>query len=98
VQDADYLLQGRARTRVERRAGLLWTRVTVNAASGNVELEVPGGSLDGVTQVLSGRAAPRDGESLLIAFRKHGAHGWAHVRAGRLYGGSLGEGHALEWD
>ncbi|HEX6239940.1 MAG TPA: matrixin family metalloprotease, partial [Polyangiales bacterium] len=91
VSGADRIFKARARTRVERRGGLIWTRVHTHSSAGGVEFEVLGGSLDGVTQLVSGHAPPRDGEQLVIAWRKHGPHAWAHLRDGVAYGGSLGE-------
>ena len=98
VDGAERIFKARAQTRVERRAGLLWTRVSAQSSAGSVEFEVPGGSLGGLTQLVSGQAPPRDGELLVIARRRHGPHAWAHLRDGVAYGGSLGEGPGVEWE
>jgi predicted Zn-dependent protease len=98
VAGAERLFKGRAVVSAQRRAGLIWTRVRVQGGVGSADFEVPGGSLDGLTQIVSGQAPPREGEQLVIAWRKHAPHGWAHLQDGRVYGGSLGEGPALEWE
>jgi hypothetical protein len=98
LEDADGLIEGRALSGgVERRGNLLWTRLRVQHVSGVAEIVVPGGSLDGLTQIVSGHAPPRVGALLVVALRKHGPHAWAYLQAGLLYGGSLGEGPALQW-
>jgi hypothetical protein len=93
------LLKGRATSsRAERRAGLIWTHLHVQGAFGVAELETPGGSLDGLTQVVSGHPPPLRGEQLVVVLRKHGPHGWAHLRDGLLFGGTLGDGPAVRWE
>jgi hypothetical protein len=93
------LVKGRAvSSRAQRSAGLIWTHLHVRGAFGVTELETPGGSLDGITQVVSGHPPPRPGEQLVVALRKHGPHGWAYLRDGFLYGGTLGDGPAVRWE
>src|SRR5690606_3899589 len=96
IKNSERLVVGRAlAARSERRAGLIVTRFVVRGALRSVEVEVPGGTLDGLTQVVSGQAPPREGDMLLIALKKHGPHGWAQLRDGRLSGGTLGT--SLAW-
>ncbi len=85
-------------TGTHMRKGLIWSRYTVQgAAQETAEVEIPGGSLGEFTQVISEQEAPRDGDTLVVALREKGAHGWAHFREGILYGGWLGEGPGIEW-
>jgi Matrixin len=79
------------------RDGLIWTRFRVHGADADVDVEIPGGSLDGLTQIVSEQTLPSDGDTLVVAPRERGSHVWAHFRDGALFGGSLGEGPALEW-
>jgi hypothetical protein len=99
VHGAERIIKGRALSRgAELRGALIWTRFRVQGVFGAVELACPGGSLHGMTQVVSGRAPPREGELLVVAQKRRGPHDWAHFRDGYVYGGSLGDGPALEWD
>lgn len=98
IKGAERLIVGRAvETHTHRRGGLIFTRFNVRGTVNAAELEFPGGSLDGVTQVVSGQAPPSDGDLLLVALHKHGPHGWAHLRDGRVSGGTLGFGSELDW-
>jgi hypothetical protein len=96
INGSERLVVGRAvASRSERREGLIVTRFVVRGALRSTELEYPGGSLDGLTQVVSGQAPPAEGDLLLLALKKRGPHGWAHLRDGRLSGGTLGA--SLDW-
>jgi hypothetical protein len=96
IKGSERLVVGRAvASRSERREGLIVTRFTVRGGLRSAELEYPGGSLDGLTQVVSGQAPPVEGDLLLLALKKQGPHGWAHLRDGQLSGGTLGA--SLEW-
>jgi hypothetical protein len=98
VKGAERLIVGRAsHTHAQRRGGLIFTQFVVRGALSSAELEFPGGSLGGVTQVVSGQTPPQDGDLLLVALHKQGPHGWAHLRAGRLVGGTLELGSSLDW-
>jgi hypothetical protein len=98
VGDAAKVIDGQAVNVGTRfRAGLLWTRFRVRSDGVVAELESPGGSWMGVTQIVSGHSAPRDGETLVVALRVSGPNAWAHLKNGIIYGGSLGDGPALEW-
>lgn len=80
------------------RKGLIWSRYLLHADDGATEVEIPGGSLGEYTQVVSEQEPPVDGDTLVVALQGHGAHGWAHLRDGVVYGGWLGEGPAIEWE
>jgi hypothetical protein len=82
-------------TRLER--GMIWSRYLVHDDDQVVEVQIPGGSLGEITQVVSEQEAPSDGSTLVVARRARGAHAWAHLRDGVVYGGSLGDGPAIEW-
>lgn len=98
TRGAQRLLEGRAAFRGSyRRDGLIWSRFVVRADGAEVALELPGGALEGVTQVVSGRALPAEGDQLLIAERAAGPHAWAKLRGGLAFGGALGDGPALPW-
>lgn len=92
------VLKGRAETSAVRRGGFIWTQVRVSGALGQAEFETPGGTLDGFTQTVSGRAPPRDGEELIVVLRHDGRHAWAHFDKGRIFGGSLPDEQPLPWD
>jgi hypothetical protein len=99
VQGSYGVVKGRAvSSRAELRAGLIWTHFHLQGDFGPAELDVPGGSLAGLTQIVSGHALPRAGELLIVALQKHGPHAWAHYHEGLIYGGSLGTGPALMWE
>lgn len=96
IKGTERLVVGRAvASSSERRDGLIVTRFVVRSGLRRAELEFAGGSLDGITQVVSGQTPPAEGDLLLVALKKEGPHGWAHVRDGQLSGGTLGA--ALEW-
>lgn len=80
------------------RNGLIWSRYAVqDGANSTTEVEIPGGTLGEHTQVVSEQEAPSDGDTLVVALREKGTHGWAHYREGVIYGGWLGEGPGIEW-
>lgn len=90
--------RGKARLRaVEKRNGLIWSRFVVEDQGERIEVDIPGGSLGGYTQVVSEQELPLDGAELIIAQRPEGRPGWAFARDGALYGGWLGQGPAIEW-
>ena len=78
--------------------GLVWSHYLVHDADQVVEVQIPGGALGEVTQVVSEQEAPTDGSEIVVARRAHGPHGWAHLRDGLVYGGSLGDGPAIQWN
>ncbi len=100
VEGSSRVVTGRAvRVDAYERAGFIWTRFRVEGQGfASVELEVPGGSLGGVTQLVSHRSMPKHGETLVVGLRDHGAHTWAHFRDGVIFGGSLGDGPAVHWE
>lgn len=80
------------------RDGLIWSHYTLVTDDGQEEeLAIPGGTLDGFTQVVSEQDPPTEGDSVVVSFRERGANGWAHYREGVAYGGWLGEGPGIEW-
>jgi hypothetical protein len=79
------------------RHGVIWSRYLVHGQDRVAEVEIAGGTLGGLTQVVSEQEAPHDGDTLLIAERGAGSRPWAHLRDGVLYGGWLGEGPGIEW-
>jgi hypothetical protein len=87
-------------TGARMRNGLIWSRYAVQNADHQVsaEVELPGGTLGDLVQVVSEHEVPNDGDTLVVALNDEGAHGWAHFREGVLYGGWLGEGPGIEWD
>jgi len=92
------LVQGEAvSVGVQDRRGLLWSRYLVHGDADVVEVQIPGGSAGGITQVVSEQEPPLDGDSIVVAIREKGPHAWAHIRDGVVYGGYLGEGPAIEW-
>ena len=97
--DSTRLVAGEAVvTGTHLRNGLIWSRYSVQSADQNTaDVEIPGGSLGEFSQVGSEQEPPRDGDTLVVALREKGAHGWAHFREGVLYGGWLGEGPGIEW-
>lgn len=98
LRGAERVVAGRALSRdVRRHDGLIWTHYRVQGVFSAAELACPGGTLAGLTQVVSGHLPPREGELLVVAVQKHGPHAWAHYRDGYVYGGSLGAGPGLEW-
>jgi hypothetical protein len=77
--------------------GLIWSRYLVHGAERITEVEIPGGSLGELTQIVSEQEAPSDGDILVVALRGHGPHRWAHLRDGTVFGGWLGEGPGIAW-
>jgi hypothetical protein len=77
--------------------GLVWSRYLVHDQDRVVEVQIPGGSVGELTQVVSEQEAPSDGAQLVVARRARGPHAWAHLRDGVIYGGFLGDGPAIEW-
>ncbi len=77
--------------------GMFWTRYRVTtAAHEQVDLRLPGGTINGITQRVGEGALPADGEELVVVPRPDNAPGWAHYRNGQIYGGSLGHGPAIQ--
>ncbi len=81
---------------VSDRKGLLWSRYLVHGEDDVVEVQIPGGSAGGITQIVSEQEPPQDGDALIVAVHDKGPHGWAHMRDGVIYGGHLGEGPAIQ--
>jgi hypothetical protein len=77
--------------------GLVWSRYVVQGKNGAIEVEIPGGSVGEITQVVSEQETPSDGSEIVVVPRAKGPHAWAHVRDGVVYGGFLGDGPAIEW-
>jgi hypothetical protein len=96
--DAERVLAGAVqREGVEERDGLLWTRYTVQGASGQeISFAVPGGRRDGIVQHVGQSRPPADGAQVVVAPREQGPAGWAYHQDGMLYGGWLGRGAALD--
>jgi hypothetical protein len=76
--------------------GLIWSKYLVHGESDVLELEIPGGTLGEVTQIVSEQEPPTDGAEVIVAKRASGPHAWALVRDGLVYGGFLGDGPAIE--
>lgn len=83
---------------VQDRGGLLWSRYLVHGEEDVVEVQIPGGSAGGITQIVSEQEPPLDGDTLLVAVREKGPHAWTHLRDGVAYGGYLGDGPAIVLD
>jgi hypothetical protein len=83
---------------VQDRRGLLWSRYLVHGEDDVVEVQIPGGSAGGITQIVSEQEPPQDGDSVIVAVHDKGPHGWAHMRDGVIYGGHLGDGPAIQLD
>lgn len=84
-------------TGVRMDRGLVWSRYLVRDGDKAVEVQIPGGTIGELTQVVSEQEAPSDGSQIVVARRARGAHAWAHLRDGVIYGGTLGDGPAIEW-
>ena len=82
---------------VQLEQGLVWSRYLVHGQREVVEVQIPGGSIGDVTQIVSEQEAPTDGSQIVVARRERGPAAWAHLRDGVVYGGYLGEGPAIEW-
>ncbi len=82
---------------VRMQSGLVWSRYLVHGQEQVVEVNIPGGTMGEITQVVSEQEAPSDGSQLVVARRSRGPHAWAHLRDGVIYGGTLGDGPAIEW-
>lgn len=76
--------------------GLIWSKYLVHGEDEVLELEIPGGTLGEVTQIVSEQEPPSDGTEIIVAARERGPHAWALVRDGLVYGGFLGDGAAIE--
>lgn len=95
--DRDKWVQGEAVSvgaRLEN--GLVWSRYLVHGSSDVVEIDIPGGTMGELTQIVSEQETPSDGSQLIVAPRQKGPHAWALVRDGLVYGGFLGDGPAIE--
>lgn len=98
LDGADEIVQGeavRAGARMDR--GLVWSRYLVHDQDRVVEVEIPGGELGEFTQVVSEQEPPSDGNEVIVATHSKGPHAWALMRDGVIYGGTLGDGPAIEW-
>lgn len=74
--------------------GLLYTDLEVVSEDGaRVQLSLPGGELDGIGQIVGHERLPRDGQELMV---EPGSKRFAFHEAGLVWGGSLGEGPAIE--
>jgi len=85
--------------RTRWRGGILWSEYSVRGEDGaSISLEVPGGTRDGVVQraVEAPPPAPHARVVVLIEKGHTRGHAWAHRADGLLYGGSLGDGPAIE--
>jgi Matrixin len=83
---------------VQDRRGLLWSRYLVHGEDDVVEVQIPGGSAGGITQIVSEQEPPADGDSVIVAVQDKGPHAWAHLRDGVIYGGHLGDGPGIQLD
>jgi hypothetical protein len=83
---------------VSERKGILWSRYLVHGEDDVVEVQIPGGSAGGITQIVSEQEPPQDGDGVIVAVHDKGPHGWAHLRDGVIYGGHLGEGPGIQLD
>jgi hypothetical protein len=83
---------------VQDRSGLLWSRYLVHGEDDVVEVQIPGGSAGGITQIVSEQEPPADGDQVVVAVRDKGPHAWAHLRDGVVYGGYLGDGPGIVLD
>jgi len=96
--ESDDVVQGEAvQIGATIEQGLVWSRYLVHGKNEVAEVEIAGGTLGELTQVVSEQEAPVDGSEIVVARRKRGPHAWAHVRDGVVYGGFLGDGPAIEW-
>lgn len=96
--DTGEVVQGEAvRMGASVEQGLVWSRYLVHGENEVVEVQIPGGSIGELTQVVSEQEAPLDGSQVVVAKRARGPHAWAHLRDGVVYGGFLGDGPAIEW-
>jgi hypothetical protein len=98
IGGADEVIEGEAvRAGVHVQDGLVWSRYLVHGRERVVEVQIAGGSLGEITQVVSEQEAPDDGSTLVVAQRRAGRFAWAHLRDGVVYGGFLGDGPGIEW-
>jgi hypothetical protein len=75
-------------------SGLLYTDLEVVAEDGErVQLSVPGGELDGIGQIVGHGRPPQDGDELMV---EAGSKRFAFHAGGRVWGGALGDGPAIE--
>lgn len=74
--------------------GMLFTDLEVATDNGErVQLSLPGGELDGIGQIVGHGRLPVDGDELMV---EPGSKRFAFHDAGRVWGGSLGDGPAIE--
>lgn len=78
--------------------GLLFTEYAVHGSDGrSTTLRVPGGTRGDIGQrLLDGELPPADGSQLAVVPQADGSQHWAYVAQGRLFGGHLGDGPAIE--
>jgi hypothetical protein len=99
LNGAQDVVQGEVvRTGARMDRGLVWSKFLVHDDQRVVEVEIPGGQLGDFTQVVSEHESPSDGNTLVVATHSKGPHAWAFVRDGVVYGGSLGDGPAIQWE
>jgi hypothetical protein len=99
LDGAEDVVQGEAvRTGARMERGLIWSKFLVRDEDRVVEVEIPGGQLGEHTQVVSEHEPPGDGNQIVVATHKKGPHAWAFLRDGVVYGGSLGDGPAIQWE
>lgn len=79
--------------------GLFWSTYSVSDQNGNeVELRIPGGTIDGITQQVGETSAPVSGKDLVVAPRADGTAGWAYYKDESIHGGWLGHGPAIDYN
>ncbi len=99
LDGAEDVVQGEAvRTGARMDRGLIWSKFLVRDDDRTVEVEIPGGQLGEHTQIVSEHEAPGDGNEIVVATHRKGPHAWAFLRDGVVYGGSLGDGPAIQWE
>jgi hypothetical protein len=99
LDDADQLVHGEVvLSGARNEGGLIWSRYTLSSDDGEHAIDIPGGSLGEISQVVSEQEPPRDGDTLVVALHRAGPHAWAHLRDGVVYGGTLGEGPGIRWE
>jgi Matrixin len=99
LDGANDVVQGevvRAGARMDR--GLVWSKYLVHDEDRVVEVEIAGGQLGEHTQIVSEQEPPSDGNQVVVATHSKGPHAWAFLRDGVVYGGSLGDGPAIQWE
>jgi hypothetical protein len=99
LDGAEDVVQGEAlRTGARMERGLIWSKFLVRDADRTIEVEIPGGQLGEFTQIVSEQEPPGDGNQLVVATHRQGPHAWAFLRDGVVYGGTLGDGPAIQWE